>query len=87
MKAAGKVEILKNIVVLSTNQRTGWSKELNQVKWTMDNGSIYIRYDIRDWNEDHSEYGKGIGLTEQEFMQLKTCCIQKTSLSIPSGIL
>ena len=29
------------------------------------------KYDLRDWNEDHTKMGKGITLNEEEFLKLK----------------
>lgn len=58
-------EILDHIKVLSTNEK-GWSKELNLIKW----GDNAPKYDIRDWNEDHTKMGKGITLTKDEVKAL-----------------
>jgi len=61
-----KYEIIKNIGVLSETEK-GWKKELNLVKWN----EYAPKYDIRDWNEDHTRMGKGITLTEDEIEKLK----------------
>ncbi len=53
-------KIIESIAVIS--RRGSWAKELNIVKW----GEHDPKYDIRDWNEDHSRCGKGITLTEDE---------------------
>lgn len=58
-------EILDHIKVLSKNEK-GWSKELNLIKW----GDNAPKYDIRDWNEDHTKMGKGITLTKDEVKAL-----------------
>ena len=61
-----KYEIVKKIGVLSESDK-GWTKEFNLVKW-----NVYApKYDLRDWNEDHTRMGKGITLTEDEVMKLK----------------
>lgn len=60
-----KYEIIEQLVVLN-EKPSGWSMELNIVKW-FDNEP---KYDIRDWNEDHSRCGKGITLSEEELKAL-----------------
>ena len=62
-----KFEIKKNLGVLSANERTAWSRELNLVSW---NGAPE-KYDVRDWSPDHSKMGKGISLTADEVAKLK----------------
>lgn len=47
--------------------KNGWSKELNLVSW----GGRAPKYDIRDWNEDHSRMRKGVSLTAEEVAVLK----------------
>ena len=61
-----KFEIVESIAVLSKTDK-GWSKELNLVSWNERDA----KYDLRDWNEDHSKMGKGITLNEDEFLKLK----------------
>ena len=61
-----KYEIVKKIGVLSETDK-GWKKELNLVKWN----DYAPKYDLRDWNEDHTRMGKGITLTEEEIKKLK----------------
>ena len=61
-----KYEIVKKIGVLSESDK-GWTKELNLVKWN----DYSPKYDLRDWNEDHTRMGKGITLTEDEVNKLK----------------
>ena len=56
-------EIVEHIAVLHEGK---WTKELNLVSW---NGKE-PKYDIRDWNEDHSQCGKGITLTNWEIDEL-----------------
>ena len=58
-------EIVEEIGVLSEGNK-GWSKQLNRISW---NGNP-AKYDIRDWNEDHTKCGKGITLTDDEFEAL-----------------
>jgi len=52
-------EITKRIGVLEA-QSKGWNLELNEVSW---NGRT-PKFDIRPWNEDHSQCGKGITLSD-----------------------
>ena len=61
-----KYEIVKKIGVLSESDK-GWTKEINLVKWN----DFAPKYDLRDWNEDHTRMGKGITLTKEELSNLK----------------
>lgn len=61
-----KFEITERIGVLSENAK-GWTKELNKVSWN----EREPKYDLREWNPDHSRMGKGITLTEEEVETLK----------------
>ena len=56
-----KFEITERIGVLSENAK-GWTKELNKVSWN----EREPKYDLREWNPDHSRMGKGITLTDEE---------------------
>ena len=60
-----KYEITKHIGVLSENAK-GWTKELNLVSWN----DREPKYDIREWAPEHERMGKGITLTEEEFVAL-----------------
>ena len=62
-----KFEIIQNIAVLST-EKSGWTKEINLVSY---NGAP-PKYDIRTWDPNHEKMGKGITLTKEELMQLKS---------------
>ncbi len=61
-----KFEITERIGVLSENAK-GWTKELNKVSWN----EREPKYDLREWNPDHSRMGKGITLTNEEVETLK----------------
>lgn len=61
-----KFEITERIGVLSENAK-GWTKELNKVSWN----ERESKYDLREWNPDHSRMGKGITLTDEEVETLK----------------
>ena len=61
-----KFEITARIGVLSENAK-GWTKELNKVSWN----EREPKYDLREWNPDHSRMGKGITLTDEEVETLK----------------
>lgn len=56
-----KYNIEKRVGTIQTNE-TGWSKELNIVSW---NEGV-SKYDIREWNEDHTHMSRGITLHEEE---------------------
>ena len=60
-------EIRKRLGVLSTNEKTGWTKEANIVSW---NG-LPEKLDIRDWNPDHEKMSRGVTLAEGEAKLLK----------------
>lgn len=62
-----KYEIIKNIAVLSTSA-SGWSKELNLISWN----DREPKYDLRDWSADHTKIGKGVTLSKEELLALKT---------------
>lgn len=55
-------EITEHIGVISVNEQTGWKKELNRISWS----ERPPKFDIRDWNPDHSRSGKGATLTDDE---------------------
>ena len=57
-----KYEIRRQLAVLSENERSGWTKEVNIVSW---NGGAE-KMDIRDWNPDHSKMSRGVTLSEDE---------------------
>ncbi len=61
-----KYEIKETIGVLSENAK-GWTKELNLISWN----DREPKYDIREWNPDHSRMGKGVTLSNEEFENLK----------------
>lgn len=61
-----KFEITKTLGVLSESAR-GWTKELNMVSWN----EREPKYDLREWNPDHTRMGKGITLTEEEIETLR----------------
>ncbi|MDB2033470.1 PC4/YdbC family ssDNA-binding protein [[Clostridium] symbiosum] len=57
--------IVETLIVLPA---TGtWHKELNLVSWN----DKPAKYDLRNWNEDGSQMGKGITLTKEELATLK----------------
>lgn len=62
-----KFDIVEEIGVLSENVK-GWKKELNLISW---NGAT-PKYDIRDWAPEHEKMGKGVTLTKEETLELKT---------------
>ena len=57
-----RFKIIKHLEVLSTNEKSGWRKEVNIISW---NGNPE-KLDIRDWNEDHTKLSKGVTLTSEE---------------------
>lgn len=61
-----KFEIYKQIGKILTSNN-GWIKELNDIYWD-DREPVY---DIRTWNAEHTEYGKGMTITAGERISLK----------------
>ena len=61
-------EIIKHIGVLSAVRRDGahWKKELNIISWNRREP----RFDIREWNDDHSKMSKGITLSGDEIRKV-----------------
>ena len=55
-----KFEITNHISNLSGPNEKGWRMELNEVKW---GDAKEPKFDIRQWNEDHTRMGKGVTLT------------------------
>lgn len=58
-------EIIEEIGIISTAE-TGWTKELNLVRW---NGSV-AKYDIREWDPPHDRMSRGITLKEEEMRRI-----------------
>lgn len=61
-----KFEIVEHIGILSENAK-GWTKELNKVSWN----ERAAKYDLREWNPDHTRMGKGITLTDEDIEALR----------------
>lgn len=61
-----KFVICKHIGDIS-QPNNGWTKELNFVSWN-DREPVY---DIRTWSADHTEYGKGVTITQGEMKKLQ----------------
>lgn len=61
-----KYEVVEHIGVLSESAK-GWKKELNRISW---NGAT-PKYDIREWAPNREKVGKGVTLSEEEFVALK----------------
>lgn len=60
-------KVVKELGVLSEN-KSGWKLELNVVNWN-NRGE---KYDIRSWSPEHEKMGKGVTLTKDELVKLKT---------------
>ncbi len=61
-----KYEIRETLGVIAEKSK-GWQKELNIVSWN----EREPKYDIRDWDEDHSKMGKGITFSKEEIIALR----------------
>lgn len=60
-------EIRAHLGALSRSA-SGWQKELNLVSWN----DREPKYDLRDWSPDRQKMGKGVTLTREELLALKT---------------
>lgn len=60
-----KYDIVESLGVLSENAK-GWRKELNLVSWN----EREAKFDLRDWNPEHTRMTKGITMTEEEAKML-----------------
>ena len=61
-----KYTIYKHIGTIS-KPNNGWIKELNYISWD-DREPVY---DIRTWNSEHTEYGKGVTITAGQMVAQK----------------
>ena len=61
-----KYKIEQSIACIS-EEKNGWSKELNLVSWNENTA----KYDIRSWSADHNKMGKGITLSKDKLLALK----------------
>jgi len=64
-------EIIEKLGVFSEN-KTGWTMELNTVSW----GGRPPKYDIRSWSPDHLKMGKGVTMTKEEIIALKKLMVE-----------
>ncbi len=62
-----KYEIKETLGELSESGKT-WRKELNIISWN----DKEAKYDIRDWSPEHEKMGKGITLSKEEIIRLKS---------------
>lgn len=53
-------KIIKTLCVIS--EHNNWTKELNIVSWN----HREPKFDIREWNSDHTKMSKGIIFTDKE---------------------
>lgn len=58
-------QVEEHIGVIGTSP-TGWKKEINMVSW---NGNP-AKFDIREWDEDHSHMSRGITMNKEEVKAL-----------------
>lgn len=68
-----KYKIYKHIGNISP-LNNGWIKELNFISWD-DREPVY---DIRTWNIEHTEYGKGVTITAGQMAVLKNLLNEMT---------
>ncbi len=63
-------EVVKNVGLLSESSK-GWKKELNLISWNEKDP----KYDIREWSPDGTKMGKGVTLSKEEVVALKSLLI------------
>ena len=61
-----KFEIIAHIGILCTNP-SGWTKELNIVKWN----DAKPKMDIREWDTEHEKMSRGTSLNLEEVIKLR----------------
>lgn len=61
-----KYEIVKELGVLSESAK-GWTKEINLVSWN----NYAPKYDLREWDPEHTKMGKGVTLNVEEIKALR----------------
>lgn len=59
-------EIVEHICVISEGRQEGYTKELNYVAF---NGKD-PKWDIREWNSDHTKMTKGLTFTTEEIQRV-----------------
>lgn len=66
MNADFTFEITEKFGVIAAGSK-GWNLELNKVSWS----GKAPKYDIRQWDPEHSKMGKGVTFTAEELISLK----------------
>ena len=61
-----KFDIKKTLGTISESAK-GWKREVNLMTWNNKKAKI----DIREWDENHEQMGKGITLNKEELKKLK----------------
>ncbi|BDR56081.1 YdbC family protein [Xylocopilactobacillus apis] len=61
-----KFQIIKNLKVLSKNEKNGWTKEINLISWN----DAEPKFDIRSWDPEHHKMGRGVTLSKEELQEL-----------------
>ena len=70
-----KFKITEEIVALEDYNKS-FRLELNKVSWN----DRDPKYDLRQWNEDHTEMRKGITLNDEQFNALEEYIMKKYSI-------
>lgn len=61
-----KFDIKKTLGTISESAK-GWKREVNLMTWN----NKKVKIDIREWDENHEQMGKGITLNKEEMKKLK----------------
>lgn len=59
-------EIIEHICTISEGKENGFTRELNYVSF---NGKE-PKWDIREWNADHTKMTKGLNFTKEEMIKI-----------------
>lgn len=70
-------EIVEHICTIAEGRQEGYTKELNYVAF---NGKE-PKWDIREWNADHTKMSKGLTFTEEEICKVAAAVGARFDLS------
>lgn len=74
-------EIVEHICVLGKGREEGYTKELNYVSFR----GMQPKWDIREWNSDHTRMTKGITFTWDEMRNLIESMSEKADMETTAG--
>ncbi len=66
-------EIVEHICTIAEGRQDGYSKELNYVAFNGKNP----KWDVREWNTDHTKMTKGLNFTDEEIYKIATAAMER----------